>query len=62
MKSINFQVSHQVEEVTHLRFNMGGREFYTEASRIPQVFRKTLLLKERGMLSPYITCVVPYCW
>ena len=42
MKSINFRVSHQVEELTHLRFHMGGWEFYTEASRTTQALMTTL--------------------
>ena len=41
MKSINFRVSHQVEEITHWIFNMGGCEFYIETSRTTQVLRKT---------------------
>jgi len=36
---------------------MGGWEFYTEASIITQVLRKTNFFKERGMLGPYTTSV-----
>ena len=42
MKSINSRVSHQVEELTHWRFYMGGWEFYTEAPGATQALRRTL--------------------
>ena len=41
-KSINFRLSHQMEDITHWRFHMGGWEFYTEASITTQVLRTTL--------------------
>ena len=46
-----FQSISLMEELTSKRFHMGGWEFYTKA------LRKTLLLKERGMLGPYNTSV-----
>ena len=35
---------------------------YTEASITTQALRKTIILKERGMLGPYNTSIAPYCY
>ena len=52
-KSINFRVSYQVEELTHWIFHMGGKEFYTEASRTTQALRTTLFEGQGHVRSLY---------
>ena len=56
MKSINFRVSHQVEELTRQIFNTGGQEFYTEASRTNQALRTTLFEGEGHVRPLYYYC------
>ena len=59
MKSINFRVSYQVEELIRWRFHMGGWEFYAEVSITTQALRTTLFWRRGACWVPIILVITP---
>jgi len=59
MKSINFRISYQVEELIRWKFHMGGWEFYAEGSRTTQALRATLFWSRGACWVPIILVITP---